>query len=121
VLSGTVLAGTKPLDSNDVRFGGVRSTGHRNTLAKSLCRRLEVQRFSGSFVELARDLVEIGLGVGSEIDAARQILPQQAIGVLIGARLPRGLRIAEVDGDVGGQGEALVVGETFARSQVSDL
>ena len=92
----------------------VRSTGHRNTLAKSLCRRLEVQRFSGSFVELARDLVEIGLGVRSEIDTARQILSQQAIGVFIGASLPRALRIAEIDGDVGGQGEALVVGEFFS-------
>ena len=50
----------------------VRSTGHRNTLAKSLCRGLEVQRFSGSLIELARDLVELGLGVGSEIDAARR-------------------------------------------------
>ena len=100
--------------TDECPFSAVRSTGHRNTLAKSLCRRLEVQRFSGSLVELARDLVETGLGVGSEIDAVRQILPQQAIGVLVGAPLPRALRIAEVDGDVGGQGEALVVGEFFS-------
>jgi hypothetical protein len=47
----------------------VVSTGRRNTLAKSLCWRLEVQCFPGPLVELARHLVQLGLGVRSEIKA----------------------------------------------------
>ena len=45
----------------------VVSTGRRNTLAKSLCWRLEVQRFPGPLVELARHLVQLGLRVRREI------------------------------------------------------
>ena len=41
----------------------VRSMGRRNTFAKSLCGALEVQRFPRTLVELAGDLVELGLGV----------------------------------------------------------
>ena len=57
------------------------STGRRNTLGKSLCWRLEVQRFPGPLVELACDLVQLGLGVRREIKALGEVLAQQAIGV----------------------------------------
>ena len=57
----------------------VVSTGRRNTLAKSLCWRLEVQRFPGPLVELARHLVQLGLGVRREIKALGEVLAQQAI------------------------------------------
>src|SRR5262245_53726734 len=56
----------------------VVSTGRRNTLAKSLCWRLEVQRFSGPLVELARHLVQLGLRVRGEIEALGEVLAQQA-------------------------------------------
>jgi hypothetical protein len=45
------------------------STGRRNTLDKSLCWRLEVQRFPRSLNELARHLVQLGLGVRREVNS----------------------------------------------------
>jgi len=59
------------------------STGRRNTLAKSLCWRLEVQRFPRSLIELARHLVQLGLGVRREVKTQTlgEVLAQQAIGV----------------------------------------
>jgi hypothetical protein len=51
----------------NVSYGLVSSTGRRNTLAKSLCWRLEVQRFPRSLIELARHLVLLGLGVRREV------------------------------------------------------
>ena len=59
----------------------VRSIGRRNTLTKSLCWRLEVQRFPRPLVELARHLVQFGLGVRREVEALGEVLAQQAIGV----------------------------------------
>jgi len=64
----------------------VVSTDRRNTLAKSLCWRLEVQRFPGPLVELVRHLVQLGLGVRREIKALGEVLAQQAIGVSRAAR-----------------------------------
>ena len=64
-----------------VCFTLVISTGRRNTLAKSLCWRLEVQRFPRPLVELACHLVQLGLGVRREIKALGEVLAQQAIGV----------------------------------------
>src|SRR3974390_603868 len=59
----------------------VVSTGRRNTLAKSLCWRLEVQRFSGPLVEQASHPVQLGLGVRGEIKALGEVLAQQTIGI----------------------------------------
>ena len=75
---------------------------------------LIVQGFSGSFVELPGDGAELGLAEGRQVDAVRQVLAQQAVGVLVGAALPRAVRIAEVDLDVGCEGEAAVVGKLLA-------
>jgi len=47
----------------------VISTGRRNTLVKSLCWRLEVQRFPGPLIELARHLIQLSLEVRGEIKA----------------------------------------------------
>ena len=44
-----------------------------------------------------------------QVCALGEVLSQQTVGVLVGAALPRALRIAEVHGDVGRHGEALVV------------
>src|SRR6266566_1964374 len=90
------------------------STGRRNTLAKSLGWGLEVQCFPWPFVEFTRHAVEMGLGVRRQIGSVREVLPQQPVGVFVGSALPRALRIAEIDGDVGFHGEALMIGEFFA-------
>ncbi len=44
----------------------------------------------------------------------REILAQQAVGVFVGVALPGASGIAKVDVDVGGQGEALMVGKLLA-------
>src|SRR6187431_3208478 len=49
-----------------------------------------------------------------EICSAREILSQQAVGVLVAATLPRTAWIAEIDLHVGGNGEALVVSHLLA-------
>ena len=92
----------------------VGSTGERNGFGEHLSGRFVVQGFSGSFVELPGDVAELGLAEGGEIDAVGQVLAQEPVGVFVGAALPGAVRIAEVDFDIGRQGEASVVSKFFA-------
>ena len=48
-----------------------------------------------------------------KIHSFREVLPEQAVRVLVGAALPGTLWIAEVDLDVRVQGEAFVIGQFF--------
>jgi len=82
------------------------STGRRNTGVKSLCRGLKLQGLTWSFVELTSHFVQIGLRVHRQVGALRKVLSQQAIGVLVRPALPRALRIAKIDVDVGRQRKA---------------
>src|SRR5712664_3885841 len=97
-----------------VRFPPASSTGRCNTGVKSLCWRLELQGLPWPFVELTRHFVQMSLRVHREVGSLRKVLSQQTIGVLIGTALPRTLRIAEVDVDVGRQGKSSMVGKFFA-------
>ena len=72
---------------------------------------MEVQRFPRPFVEFTRHAVEMGLGVRRQIGSVREVLPEQPVGVFIRTALPRALRIAEISGDLGFHGEALMIGE----------
>lgn len=65
-----------PLKSDEENLTIIRavSTGRRNTFAKSLDGRCEVQRFSGPFVKSARDPVEFSLRVRGQISSAWEIL-----------------------------------------------
>ena len=45
-----------------------------------------------------------------QVHTFREVLPQQTVGILVRATLPRLLRITEVDLDVGRQAKALVIG-----------
>ena len=65
---------------DNVSFAGDLN-GLPQQLVKSLCWRLEVQRFPGPLVELACHLVQLGLGVPRKIKALGEVLAQQAIGV----------------------------------------
>src|SRR5665213_3394131 len=85
--------------TGNVRFTSAGSTDRRNTGVKSLCWGLKLQRLPWPFVELTGGLIQ--LRVHRQVGSFRKVLPQQTIGVLIGAALPRTLRITEVDVDVG--------------------
>ena len=65
-------------------------------------------------IEPLREPVELGLGEGREVGSFREVLAQQAVGVFVGAALPRTARIAEVDPHIGGNGEALMASHLFA-------
>src|SRR6202521_5940379 len=87
-----------PTDPENVRCSGAGSTGRCNTGVKSLCWGFKLQGLAWSFVELTSHFVQIGLPVHRQVDAS-----QQAIGVLVRPALPRALRIAKIDVDVGRQ------------------
>lgn len=54
-----------------------------------------------SAVELMGDGAKVLCGVDGEVGALGKVLPQQAIHVLVGAALPRRVRVAEVDPEAG--------------------
>ena len=82
-----------------------------NAGRQSISRRVVIQRLARAHVKSARDRVEIRLGVGGEVSAVREILPQQAVRVFVGAAPPGTVRIAEIHLDVGGHGKGLVPGQ----------
>jgi hypothetical protein len=48
-------------------------------------------------IQTRRDMVELRLQITGQVGVSREILPQQQIGVFVGAALPGTLRIAEAD------------------------
>ena len=90
------------------------STGRCNTCVKSLCRRFELQRFAGPFVELPCHLVQMRLRVYRQVGALGEVLSEQAVGVLVGSALPRTSRVTEVNIDVGRQAKPPMIREFLA-------
>src|SRR5260370_41161428 len=84
-----------------VQSGCVGSTGRCNTGVKSLRWGFECQSLTRPFVELTSHFVQMSLRMHRQVGPLREVLPEQTIGVFIGTALPRTLRIAEVNGDVG--------------------
>src|SRR3981081_3658478 len=86
--------------------GRADSTGRRNTCWFRRCREYAAeglsgaqpaQRLTGSAVHLNRHELQMLGPVDAEVGALREVLAEQAVGVLIGAPLPGLGRIAEVD------------------------
>jgi hypothetical protein len=90
------------------------STGRRNTGVKSLCRGFKLQGLTWPFVELTRHFVQMGLRVHRQVGAFREVLSEQAVGVLVRPPLPRALRIAEVNIDVGRQRKSSMIRKFLA-------
>ena len=63
----------------------------------------------------------MGLRMHRQVGALRKVLSQQTIGVLVRSALPRALRIAKIDVDVGRQRKSTMSRQLLARSQVKDL
>jgi hypothetical protein len=97
-----------------VPFTIAGSSGRCNTSIKSFGWGCKSQSLAWSFVELPSHVVELGLRVHGRVSPLRQVLPQQTVGVLIGTTLPRTLRIAEVNVDVGRQRQAPMVRKLLA-------
>ena len=68
---------------------------------KQFGRTLPLEALARSGVELPSDGIEFGLGESRQVGALGEILPEQAVGVLVDAALPRAVRIGEVDIDPG--------------------
>ena len=76
-----------------------------NTVSSALGWCLPIECLAGSSIEFGGDRIELVLGAVCEPGLAREVLAQEAVGVLIGAALPGATRIAEEDGDATGDGE----------------
>ncbi len=80
----------------------------------------EAQGLSRTLIEPQGDRVEVGLGEAREIASSREVLSQQAVGVLVAAALPGAAWIAEVNLHVGGNREAFVARHP-ATSQLTQM
>ena len=96
------------------RLSPAGSSGRCNTSIKSFGWGCKSQSLAWSFVELPSHFVELGLRVHGQVSPLRQVLPKQTVGVFIGTTLPRTLRIAEVNVDVGRQRQAPMVRKLLA-------
>ena len=93
-------------------IGGLR--WRPNTSTKSFRWGFEAQSLAWPFIELPSHSVQLRLCVHRQVGSLDKILPQQAVGVLIGSTLPRTLRVAEVDVDIGRQGKPPMIGKLLA-------
>lgn len=90
------------------------STDGCNTFRELLSWGLIEQGLSRPFVELPCDGAKPGLAMQGQIGASRKILAQQSVGVFVRAALPGRPRVTKIDLDLGGQCQALMIGELFA-------
>ena len=71
----------------------------------------EPEGFAWPVIEFLGDRVEVVLRVDGWVGAFGEVLAQEPVGVLVGAALPRGVRVAEVDGHVQRGADPFVQGE----------
>lgn len=71
----------------------------------------EPEGFAWPVVEFLGDRVEVVLRVDGWVGAFGEVPAQEPVGVLVGAALPRGVRVAEVDGHVQRGADPFVQGE----------
>ena len=83
-------------------------------LVKRLCRRLPAPGLPGSGVEGGGHRRDLLGAVFAQVRAFREVLPQQAVGVLVRAALPRTARITEVDLDARVDLQASMLGHLCA-------
>ena len=88
-----------------------RSVQHQ---LQSIGRGFEGQGLSRALIEPQSNGIEVGLGEAREIGSSREVLSQQAVGVLVAATLPWTARITEVNLHVGDNREAFVARHLLA-------
>ena len=75
---------------------------------------LPAECLAGPAVERVGDSVDLLRSPSREVSSLREVLAQESVGVLVGAALPRALRVCEVDGDAGLDLKRRVLGEFLA-------
>src|SRR6267142_428039 len=103
------MAGSRPCPETPGEFN--RSVQHQ---LQSIGRGFEGQGLSWALIEPQSNAIEVGLGEAREIGSSREVLSQQAVGVLVAATLPWTARITEVNLHVGGNREAFVARHLLA-------
>jgi len=88
--------------------------GHCNECGELVGWFHKTEGLAGPVVHQLSDLREIGSAVLGKVSSTGKELAEQPIGVLVGAALPRGERVAEVDLDTGGDLDLLVAGHLLA-------
>ena len=73
------------------------SAGRSEVLVEDLCRSAPVERLARPAVQGGGYGGEVVGAVAGEVGALREVLAQEAVGVLVGGALPGALRVAEVD------------------------
>src|ERR1700691_4338178 len=96
--------------ARQVLINAAGSDGRCNTCAQFTRWSFESQCLSGSLIQAQRDMVELRLRITRQVGASREVLPQEQIGVFVGAALPGTLWIAEVDLHFRGYRKILVLG-----------
>src|SRR2546422_4082253 len=112
-LLGIVDAPFRPNDGVSTKPGAA-STDRRNRPAEHFGWFHPTQRLSRAVVEVPSDPVQLGSGIDAELGIPGEVLAEQAVAVFIAAALPRAVRIAEEDADVGVDGELHVLGHFLA-------
>src|SRR5437763_899161 len=64
-----------------------------------------VQRLAWSAIQFRRYFIKFLLGAQGQVGAFREVLPKQPVRVLVGAALPRRVRVAEIDRQAGTDSE----------------
>ena len=76
---------------------------------KQFCRALPSEALSRTAIKLPGDAIKLDLSKTEEVCSPGEILPEQAVGLLVDAALPRTVRVGEVDLDAGHLGEPFVL------------
>ena len=85
------------VDDNAKKVKGVRH--------KQFCRALPSKVLTRTGIKFPSDGIKLDLSETGEVCSLGEILPEQAVGVLVDAALPKTVRVGEVDLDSGHPGE----------------
>ena len=77
----------------------------RGVRYKQFCRALPSEALTRTSIKLPGDGIKLDLSKTEAVCSLGQLLPEQSIGVLVAAALPRAVRVGEVDLDAGHLGE----------------
>jgi len=100
------------------RLKPLLSGGGLTRSLQQLCKLLRwfhpAERLSRPVVEHVSHSIEMALAMDREVRTSREVLPKQAVGILVRASLPGTVGVAEVDLHAGGDTELPVTGHLLA-------